>query len=220
MPPFEDDPYLFVVFYGCKLTNACRSVIAAPVVVERIQQLTFDYGIDIPLNTENLLIEAVQDFQTYTQCIGGAQCLLSAARDNTWNSSTCSCSGEFIDAIITFLPYSPYNVNSSTATCFEQLKGMERTPSTVRAALWICQDVNPLNTMIGLRYDGFRYTLPEFITKNSAFEDIVNLGVPVAYMSLSIASQFQRQLSPASGPSTLTPGTVSVLLLALLLLHV
>jgi hypothetical protein len=109
----------------------------------------------------------------------------------------CGCDEEFAEAFQVLVDHNPYNDGQSSAKCFSRFKKAfpNATALHLRAALWQCQDVNPLNSFVGFTYNGNDLQKRRDITLNFHFSAARSRNVTIDYKPLTRYGTDPHELS-------------------------
>lgn len=162
---------------------------APPTVSEWMTILSQKWNIDVPMPVVQAL---AQDGSNYTAQTNGCDynCSLTyALSGDLCHAEQCGCPAAFCDVYTAVEPFNPWNDddNSTTEACFKAFESAGPiTKEGFRAALQICEDVNPVNTFMGMGADTntLALTFPEYVMENKPIEEYKAAGLSVAVFPL------------------------------------
>ncbi len=181
---FGDGPYDFgelnyYVFNGCELEDKLPGLQIKPHSVHVWHDVLNKMNIAVPVEDWVTLAENTWNFEAFTKC--NRTCVMDNETD-----SKCGCAQEFAEALKVVVDLNPYNPGQTSTNCFRRFNEafQNATALELRAALWQCQDVNPLNSFVGFTYNGKELRKAEYITKNFRFNVARSRNVSIDYETM------------------------------------
>jgi hypothetical protein len=204
---FGDGPYNglgklnYYVFDGCKLQDNTPGLQIVPHSALVWRDVLTKMNIAVPEEDWATLARNTWNFESFTKC--DRECVMANQTD-----PECGCAEEFAEALQVLVDYNPYNYGQTSAKCLRRFKQAlpNATALHLRAALWQCQDVSPLNSFVGFTYNGNDLRKAEYITKNFHFGAARSRNVTIDYEPITPDStdlphaRAHRTTSPRPSP--------------------